>query len=92
MKLFQTILRRTLNEMSQILLFLSRRDLTLFGKITVITTLVVSKITHLLMNLPYPEENVLKELNELLYGFQWGGTNDKINSSGVCQAYMKLVV
>ena len=39
------------------------------------------------MNLPDPEENFLKELNGLLYGFLWGGKNDKIKRSGVSQAY-----
>ena len=39
------------------------------------------------MNLPDPEENFLKELNDLLYGFVWGGNNDNINRSGVCQPY-----
>ena len=39
------------------------------------------------MNLPDPEDNFLKELNGLLNGFLWGGKNDKIKRSGVCQAY-----
>ena len=65
----------------------SRRNLTPFGRITVIKSLVVSKITHLLMNLPDPEGSFLKELNELLYNFLWNGKNDKIRRSGVRQAY-----
>ena len=43
----------------------SRRNLTPFGRVTVIKSLVISKITHLLMNLPDPEESFLKELNKL---------------------------
>ena len=45
-----------LNEMKKMLNAWSRRNLTLFGRTTVIKSLVVSKITHLLMNLPDPEE------------------------------------
>ena len=75
-----------LNEMKKVLNAWSRRNLTRFGKITVIKTLVISKLTHLLMNLPDPEENFLKDLNLLLYNFLWGGKSYKIRRSGVCQA------
>ena len=54
-----------LNEMKKVLNAWSRSNLTPFGRITVIKSLVVSKITHLLMNLPDPEESFLKELNKL---------------------------
>ena len=75
-----------LNEMKKELNAWSRRNLTPFGRITVIKSLVISKITHLLMNLPDPEESFLKELNKLLYNFLLYGKNYKIRS-GVCQAY-----
>ena len=39
------------------------------------------------MNFPDPEDNFLKEFNDLLYGFVWGGNNDNINRAGVCQAH-----
>ena len=72
-----------LNEMKKVLNAWSRRNLTPFGTITVIKSLVVSKITHLLMK----KRGLLKELNKLLYNFLWNGKNDKIRRSGVCQAY-----
>ena len=75
-----------LNETKKVLYAWSRRSLTPFGRTTVIKSLVVSKIAHLLMNLPDPEESFLKELNKLLYNLLWNGKNDKIRS-GVCQAY-----
>ena len=63
---------------------------TPFGRITVIKSLDISKITHLLTNLPDPEENFLKELNKLSDNFIWNGKNDKIRRSGVCQALCVL--
>ena len=45
-----------LNEMKKVLNAWSRRNLTPFGRITVIKSLVISKITHLMRNLPDPEE------------------------------------
>ena len=49
-----------LNEMNKVLNAWSRRNLNPFGRITVIKSLVISKITHLLMNLPDPEKSFLK--------------------------------
>ena len=76
-----------LNSMKKVLNAWSRMNLTPFGRITVIKSLVVSKITHLLMNLPDPEGSFLKELNKLLYNCLWNGKNDQIRRSGVCQTY-----
>ena len=58
-----------LKEMEKLLNAWSRRNITPFGKITVIKTLVISKITHLFMNLPDADERFLQDLNLLLYKF-----------------------
>ena len=76
-----------LKEMETLLNSWSRRNITPFGKITVIKTLVMSKVTHLFMNLPHPDEKFLHDLNLLLYSFLWNGNHDKMKRSGVCQAY-----
>ena len=64
--------------MEKLLSAWSRRSITSFGKITVIKTLVISKITHLFTNLPDPDEKFLQDLNLLLYKFLWDGKHDKI--------------
>ena len=79
-----------LNEMKDVLNAWSRRNITPFGRITVIKSLAMSKITHLLMNLPDPEESFLKELNKLLYNFLWNGKNDNIRL--VYVKHIKLMV
>ena len=43
-------------EKQQLLNALSGRNITPFGKITVVKTLVISKIIHLFMNVPDPDE------------------------------------
>ena len=63
-----------------------RRNITGFGKITVINTLVISKINHQFMNVPDPDEKILHDLNLLLYEFLFDGKYDKIKVSVVCQA------
>ena len=80
-----------LKEIRKVLNACSRRNVTPFGNITVIKSLVLSKITHLLLNLPDPDDNFLKELNTLLFSFLWGGKTDKIKRSGICANDMKWV-
>ena len=48
-----------------------KRDLTLFGKITVIKSLAISKLNHQIMNCQY-DDDIIKRINKILYGFIWG--------------------
>ena len=50
-----------------------KRHLTLFGKITVIKSLALSKITYSVLNTHSPNY-VVKQLNTLFYKFIWGKT------------------
>ena len=72
-----------LDEMKKVLNAWSRRNLTPFGRMTVIKSLVIYKITYILINLPDPKERFLEELDKLLYNFLWNGKNDKIRSGVV---------
>lgn len=67
-----------LNQIKKILNAWTRRNLTPFGKITVIKTLALSKLTYLFMNIPDPSEKFLDELQKLLFLFLWNGKPDKI--------------
>ena len=62
-----------------------KRDLTPFGKITIIKTIILSKIVHLLIALPSPSQKLLNELNTLLYSFLWKGKPDQVKRSVVTQ-------
>ena len=59
----------------------SKRDLTPFGKVTVIKTLIISKIVHLLLSLPSPSCKLIKDINQMLYSFLWDGKPDKMRRS-----------
>ena len=50
-----------------------RRALSPLGKITVIKSLLLPKITHLLIALPNPGIKLLQEINTLFYDFLWKG-------------------
>ena len=56
----------------------SKRNLTPFGKITVIKSIIIAKIIHILMPLPNPTTKIVKELQTLLNDFLWGGKSNKI--------------
>ena len=56
-----------IRELKNILMQWSKRNLTPFGRITVLKSLALSKINHLILSLPNPPVNVIKELNSLFF-------------------------
>ena len=65
-----------------------RRALSPLGKITVIKSLLLPKITHLLIVLPKPGITLLQEINTLFYDFLWKG-RAKIKQSVVVKQYFE---
>ena len=66
----------------------SVRKLTLLGKITIIKSLAVSQIVHVLSSLP-THQRALKEINSLLYDFLWDKKGDKIKRVEMINDYDK---
>ena len=64
-----------------------KRQITPFGKVAIIKSLVISKIVNLLLNLPDPEENFLQELEKELFNFLWGDKPSKISKFTVKKEY-----
>ena len=64
-----------------------RRNLTPLGRITVIKSLLISKLVHLLTALPDPSEEELKNLERLLFEFVWAGKRDPVKRAKVIQGY-----
>ena len=64
-----------------------RRQLTPFGKIAIIKTLAISKITHLFMSIPDPSKKFLCDLNKLFYEFLWNCKPSRISKDVVCKSY-----
>ena len=71
-------INKKLTSMTNLINQWSKRDLTPLGRITVLKTLIISKIVHLLLALPSPSEKLLRELNTMFYSFLWKGQPDKI--------------
>ena len=63
----------------------SSRGLYIYGKVTLIKSLLIPKIVYISSLLPTPEY-VIKELNQLLYKFLWKG-KDKVTRASAINDY-----
>ena len=57
---------------------MDERNLTPIGKITVIPSLMIAKIVHILIALSDPDMPEIKKLEKLFYKFLWNKKPDKI--------------
>jgi len=60
---------------------MGRRYLTLYGKVTINNTLLISQLVYLLSALPSPSEEMLMQLNKLWFKFVWKAKPDKVKRS-----------
>ena len=51
------------------------------GRITIIKSLALAKFIHLLLALPNPPDNLLKNIEKVFYKFLWNGGPDRIKRS-----------
>jgi hypothetical protein len=63
----------------------SKRSLTLFGKVTIIKSLIVPQLTYLLSVLPNPGQNYLKDIDSLIFNFLWDNKPPKIKREVILQ-------
>ena len=61
------------------------RYLTPFGKITVIKSILMSKLVHIIIPLPNPSNKLITEIQLLFYKFLWENKPDKIKREYVTQ-------
>ena len=66
-----------LEKIEELLKGWKKRFLTIFGKVTILKTLVISKVTFLASMITVPSD-ILRRLNNILYEFLWGGKRGKI--------------
>ena len=71
-----------LDKIKKLLNLWSCRGLSLYGKVTVIKTLVIPKFVYICSLLPVADEFV-KELNRLVYKFLWNGPDKTIRLSTI---------
>ena len=55
------------------------------GKIIIVKTLLLPKITHILSSLPNPSDDTIKDISKILYSFIWNSKRDPIKRVRLCQ-------
>ena len=70
-----------ISEIRKILNNWSRRQILPLGKITVVKTLVLPKLTHLFVSLLDLSGDFLKELDKMFFKFLWDGKQSKISKN-----------
>ena len=75
------------NEVTKLLSQWQKRNLTILGKITVVKTLAVSKLSYYLLTLPNPNNQYFEEIQKMFYKFIWGNKPDKIRRAQLIQEY-----
>ena len=67
----------------------SKRKMTVLGRITVVKSLLLSKITHLFSTIPIGDNvNCIKELETTLYKYIWDNKPDRVSRKLITQDYV----
>ncbi len=76
-----------LDKIKQILSLWSQRELSIYGKVQIIKTFILSQLVQIASLLPVPQDFVVK-LNEMLFSFLWKG-KDKVKRIKIIQPSVK---
>ena len=66
-----------IKEIQKLMFIWNGRNLTPYGKIIIIKSLLISKITHVLLSLPSPSQLTLNKIEKMFQNFILGQTNPK---------------
>ena len=67
-----------MSKMDNIIKVWSWRRLTLFGKVTIINTLLISQLVYRLTVLPRPSDATMKKIDKTLFDYMWNNKPHKI--------------
>ena len=65
----------------------AKRILTPLGRLTVLKTLLVSKLNHLIISLPNPSAVTISKLNKAFFEFIWKSSTDRIKREVIIQDF-----
>ena len=74
-------IEKKINDIKNLIKLWQARKLSPYGKVTVIKSLFLSKITHLLLSLPSPTQTLFKEIDTLFKNFIWNNKPPKSRKS-----------
>ena len=64
-----------------------KRSLTPLGRATIVKSLLIPKINYLLLSLPLPNAQIMKDINRSFFEFIWNHKPYKISRKQLCQLY-----
>ena len=67
----------------------SKQILTPLGRITILKTLIISKLNHLFISLPNPSDEIINTLQKQFFSFIWQSSTDRIKREILMQDYSK---
>ena len=70
-----------INDIKKLIRTWSSRSLTPYGKVTIVKSLLLSKITHVLLSLPSPSVFMFKNIEKLFFDFIWNNKPAKFSRS-----------
>ena len=70
-------IHRKMGEINKLIRIWHSRNLTPYGKVTIIKSLLMSKFTYMLLSLPSPKKELIDELNKTFSDFLWAGKPPK---------------
>ena len=76
MRWYSTILWKKLNKLRLKCSLWLKRSLTVLGRITVVKSLLVSKLNYLFLALPNPTDETMKKIDRSFHNFIWEGKPD----------------
>ena len=79
--------RDKINSIRKMVTVWSRRNLSTIGRIIVVKSLIVPKLTHLFMSLPNPSIELLKEIDTIFFNYIWNSRVDRIARKCVVKQY-----
>ena len=77
---------KTMHSLRNLITSWSERNLTVLGRITVVKSLLLSKLTFLILTIPDPPINTINDLNSMIFKFIWRG-NDRVSRNKMVQDY-----
>jgi hypothetical protein len=76
-----------IGKMENVIRLYQNVPLSLIGKVTVIKSLVIPKLVHILQVLPLPSKKYIDQINRLVRNFLWNNGKAKISLKQLTQCY-----
>ena len=78
---------KSLQAMTKMISNWKKRNLTVLGRVVVIKSLVLPKLSYVAQMLPNPDKEFIKEVNNMFYKYVWNDKPDRVKRNQFVQNY-----